>query len=181
MLNLYARQEFYTELMDFLKSIEKCPIEIIDFVKYNTKKDGKNLEINDFPIGLTTKNTECFRIHTEVVGTIREGFIDSVRIESVATDKRQEFVALYFANNNKCLVWSNIFGMFLVFDNGAMSITDFRNQAYNDIRSRADIAMKRVNNDMARMLTFVRNQSEKEYLQIAEKSRQIKEDGFRSN
>jgi hypothetical protein len=181
MLNLYARQEFYTELMDFLKSIEKCPIEIIDFVKYNTKKDGKNLEINDFPIGLTTKNTECFRIHTEVVGTIREGFIDSVRIESVATDKRQEFVALYFANNNKCLVWSNIFGMFIVFDNGAMSITDFRNQAYNDIRSRADIAMKRVNNDMARMLTFVRNQSEKEYLQIAEKSRQIKEDGFRSN
>ena len=180
MLNIPARQEFYTELMDFLGSIE-CPIEITDFVKYNTKKDSKQLEINDFPIGLNPKNTECFRIHTEVVGTIREGFIDSVRIESVATDKRQEFVALYFANNNKCLVWSNIFGMFLVFDNGAMSITDFRNQAYNDIRSRADIAMNRVNNDMARMLTFVRNQSEKEYLQIAEKSKQIKEDGFRSN
>ena len=181
MLGTAVRQEFYTELMDFLGSIKRCPIEIIDFVKYNTKKDGKYLELNDFPIGLSTKNTECFKIHTEVVGTIREGFIDSVRIESIASDRHQQFVALYFANNSKCLVWSQVFGMFLVFDNAALSVKDLRNQAYNDLRSRSDIARKDIVNKMASMLTFIRNQTEKEYLQIAEKSKQIKEDGFRSN
>ena len=170
------KQTALTDLYNFLNANE-LPKPIYDFVLEHTSKDGKFLKPNELP-ELHSCMKRWFTIHTERIGSIREGYHLDVKIESVSSELHQMFLQISLPNCNQSLVWSTGFGMFLVFDNADNFLSDLRRQAYRSLRKTAEDAKDKIVSQMESMLTFVRNQCQENYTEIVEQSTGIQNYGF---
>ena len=170
------KQTALTDLYNFLNANE-LPKPIYDFVLEHTSKDGKFLNVNELP-ELHSCMKRWFTMHTEKIGSIREGYHLDVKIESVSSEQHQMFLQISPKGCNQSLVWSTMFGMFLVFENGDKMLSDLRRQAYSDLRIIAMNAKDKLISQMESMMTFVRNQCQENYTEIVEQSTGIQNYGF---
>lgn len=152
---------------------------IAEYVGRHTLKDGKFIDPEDLPKGFYNLSKRFWSIHTERIGSVREGYIDGVKFESISTPQHQMFCAIYIGSD--VLLWDTNFGVFIKLGAADEYVSEQRKNAYRSLRTASQNAKDKIVNQMASMLTFVRHQCDQSFADMVAESTKIQNYGFGSD